>query len=44
MDRRATQEMPPLSFAETNGVSLGTGGINWYRNITRNWENAAGRD
>jgi epoxide hydrolase A/B len=21
-----------------------TGGINWYRNITRNWENAAGRD
>ena len=21
-----------------------TGGINWYRNITRNWERAAGRD
>ena len=21
-----------------------TGGINWYRNITRNWEKAEGRD
>jgi pimeloyl-ACP methyl ester carboxylesterase len=31
-------------FVEAFRRSGFTGGINWYRNITRNWENAAGRD
>ena len=30
-------------FVEAFRRSGFTGGINWYRNITRNWENAAGR-
>ena len=31
-------------FVEAFKRSGFTGGINWYRNITRNWENAAGRE
>jgi pimeloyl-ACP methyl ester carboxylesterase len=31
-------------FVEAFRRSGFTGGINWYRNITQNWENAAGRD
>ncbi|GGE13624.1 epoxide hydrolase [Polymorphobacter glacialis] len=31
------------AFAETFAATGFTGGINWYRNFTRNWEQSAGR-
>lgn len=31
------------AFAETFAATGFTGGINWYRNFTRNWESTAGR-
>ncbi len=45
-DRRAPimSEAERQVFVEAFRRSGFTGGINWYRNITRNWENAAGRD
>jgi pimeloyl-ACP methyl ester carboxylesterase len=42
--RRLLPDEERRVFVEAFKASGFTGGLNWYRNITRNWETSAGRD